>query len=75
VCTQYIAEDNDFTIGENWLFDAALSYKRKNLTLRLNLKNIGDREYYTRGFSNQAVIPANPFGVYGALQVSFGSRP
>jgi len=75
VCTQFIAEDNDFTIGENWLFDAALSYKRKNVSLRLNLKNIGDREYYTRGFSNQAVIPANPFGVYGALQVSFGSRP
>lgn len=30
---------------------------------------------YTRGFSNTAVIPANPFAVYGAVQLSLGSRP
>jgi len=75
VCTQFIAEDNEFTIGEYWLFDAALSYKRKNVKLRLNFKNLGDRRYYTRGFSNTAVLPANPFAVYGSVQLSLGSRP
>lgn len=75
VCTQFIAEDNEFKITEYWLFDAGLSYRIGNVKLRLNLKNLTDHEYYTRGFSNQAVIPANPFAVYGALQLSLGSRP
>lgn len=75
VCTQFIAEDNEFKIKEYWLFDAALSYARKNVKLRLNLKNISDHEYYTRGFANSAVIPANPFAVYAAIQLSLGSRP
>jgi outer membrane receptor protein involved in Fe transport len=74
VCTQFIAEDNEFKIGEYWLFDAALSYKRGRAKLRLNFKNLGDRQYYSRGFSNTAVIPANPFAVTGALQLSLGSR-
>ena len=75
VCTQFIAEDNDFKLPEYWLFDAGLSYKKKNLALRLNLKNIGDKEYYSRGFTDQAVLPANPFAVYAAVQLSLGARP
>jgi iron complex outermembrane receptor protein len=74
VCTQFIAEDNEFKIREHWLFDAALSYRRGRARLRLNFKNLGDRDYYTRGFSNTAVIPANPFAVYGAVQLSLGSH-
>ena len=75
VCTQFIAEDNEFKIKEYWLFDAALSYKIGNAKLRLNLKNLTDHKYYTRGFSGQAVIPANPFAITGAVQVSLGARP
>lgn len=75
VCSQFVAEDNVFTINQYWLFDAALSYKRKNVKLRLNFKNLTDEKYYTRGFSNTAVIPANPFAVYGAVQLWLGSRP
>jgi TonB-dependent siderophore receptor len=75
VCTQFIAEDNDFKAPEHWLFDAALSYKRKSLGLRLNVKNGANRESYSRGFSNTAVIPANPFAVYASLRWSLGSRP
>jgi TonB-dependent siderophore receptor len=75
VCTQFIAEDNDFKAPEYWLFDAGLSYKKRNLGLRLNFKNIADRNYYARGFTNMAVIPGNPFAVYGSVQFSLGSRP
>ena len=74
VCTQFIAEDNEFKIGEYWLFDAGLSYKIGRAKLRLNLKNLTDRKYYTRGFANAAVIPANPFSVYGAVQLSLGAH-
>jgi iron complex outermembrane receptor protein len=74
VCAQFIAEDNDFKQPEYWLFDARVSYKVKNVALRLNFKNLGDQQYYARGFTNQAVLPANPFAVYGAVQLSLGSR-
>ena len=74
VCTQFIAEDNAFKIKEHWTFDAALSYKVKRATLRLNLKNLSDQEYTTRGFGNASVIPANPFAVYGSIQIGVGSH-
>ena len=74
VCTQFIAEDNAFKIKEHWTFDAALSYKIKRATLRLNLKNLSDQEYTTRGFGTSSVIPANPFAIYGQVQVGVGSH-
>ena len=74
VCTQFIAEDNAFKIKEHWTFDAALSYKIKRALLRVNLKNLSDQEYTTRGFGNASVIPANPFAVYGQVQIGVGSH-
>jgi TonB-dependent siderophore receptor len=72
---QFIAEDNAFEIDSYWLLDAMLSYKVGRATLRLNLKNLTDTEYYTRGFSNTSVLPGAPFAAYGSIQLALGSRP
>jgi TonB-dependent siderophore receptor len=72
---QFIAEDNAFEIDGYWLVDAMISYKLRRATLRLNLKNLTDEKYYTRGFANSAVLPAAPFAAYGSIQIGLGSRP
>jgi TonB-dependent siderophore receptor len=71
---QFIAEDNAFEIDSYWLLDAMVSYKLGRATLRVNLKNLTDEKYYTRGFASAAVLPAAPFAAYGSIQVGFGSR-
>lgn len=74
-CTQFIAEDNAFKIKDHWVFDAAVSHKLgPRARLRVNVKNLTGQKYFTRGFSNTAVIPANPFAVYAAIQLGLGSR-
>lgn len=75
-CTQFIAEDNQFKIKDHWVFDAALSLKLgQRAKLRVNFKNLTSQKYFTRGFSSSAVIPANPFAVYAAVQLGLGTRP
>ncbi|MGH9333218.1 MAG: TonB-dependent receptor, partial [Vicinamibacteria bacterium] len=64
VSSQFIAEDNSFAIDGVLTFDATAFYRFSNLRLRLNLKNITDREYFMRGFGGSSVIPAPPFTVY-----------
>jgi catecholate siderophore receptor len=64
VSSQYIAEDNGFSIDSVLTFDATAFYRIGGVRLRLNLKNITDREYFLRGFGANSVIPAPPFTVY-----------
>jgi TonB-dependent siderophore receptor len=64
VSSQYIAEDNAFAIDGVLTFDATAFYRIGDARLRLNLKNITDREYFLRGFGSNSVIPAPPFTVY-----------
>jgi outer membrane receptor protein involved in Fe transport len=45
-------------------FDATAFYKFGNMRLRVNLKNLTDREYFVRGFGSSSVIPAPPFTAY-----------
>ncbi len=71
---QYIAEDNAFEIDDYWLLNAALSYQRKGWRWSVNLENLTDREYQTRGFAGSSVIPGNPFAAYAKLELSLGSR-
>lgn len=70
VGNQFIAEDNVFTINSVFTLDATLSYRFQNWRWSLNLKNITNRDYETRGFGKTSVIPANPFAVYGKLEFS-----
>jgi len=71
---QFITEDNAFALDGYLLLDAALSYSLRGATLRVNFKNLGDRDYYTRGFGSYSVIPGDPFAVYGQLELGLGSR-
>jgi len=64
VSSQFIAEDNVFELDGVLTFDATLFYKLGDFKLRLNLKNLTDREYYMRGFGSSSVIPAPPFTAY-----------
>ena len=58
---QFIAEDNETTIGSYLLIDAAATYSLGDWRLRLGLENLTDRDYETRGFGTSAVIPGQPF--------------
>jgi iron complex outermembrane receptor protein len=62
--SQFIAEDNLFATDGVLTFDAALFYRIGDVQLRVNLKNLTDREYYFRGFGGSSVIPAPPFSAY-----------
>jgi iron complex outermembrane receptor protein len=71
VSSQFIAEDNEFEIDSYVVFDAAVYYSFGDWDLSLNLKNLTDEEYETRGFGSTSVIPASEFAAYGAVQYRF----
>ena len=67
VGSQFSAEDNAYEIDGVLLADAALSYRISGATLRLQLSNLTDRKYETRGFGSSSVIPADPLSVRGSV--------
>jgi iron complex outermembrane recepter protein len=74
VSEQFIAENNEFRIDGYFLVDAMASYTRGRITASLNLKNLTDREYETRGFGPYSAIPGNPLAAYGRVAVAFGAK-
>jgi TonB-dependent siderophore receptor len=70
VGSQFIAPDNAYEIDSVLTFDAMASYTYDRWRLRLNLKNLTDKEYQTRGFGSSSVIPAPPFAAYGGIEWS-----
>jgi TonB-dependent siderophore receptor len=70
VSSQFIDEDNAFKIDGALTFDASLYYAFRNWRWSVNVKNITDAEYETRGFGSTSVTPANPRAVYGAIDFS-----
>jgi iron complex outermembrane receptor protein len=71
---QFIAEDNAFALDAYVLLDAAVSYRLRNATLRVNLKNLTDRDYFTRGFGSTSVIPGDPLAVYAQVELGVGGH-
>ncbi len=65
---QFIAPDNAFQIDGHLTFDAVVSWRVENWRISLNLKNLTDRHFETRGFGATSVIPATTFGAYGTIQ-------
>ncbi len=61
VDSQFIAEDNATELDAYALFDATLSYGAGSWRFSLNLRNLTDEEYETRGFGSFSVIPGEPF--------------
>lgn len=64
---QFIAEDNAFSIESYALLDAAASLTLGDWRLHLNIKNLTDEEYDSRGFGSFSVIPGAPLSVSLAL--------
>ncbi|MBT4502270.1 MAG: TonB-dependent receptor, partial [Gemmatimonadetes bacterium] len=64
----YIAEDNQYRIPGTLTFDASGSYTYKGTRFQVNIRNLTNRKYETRGFGSTSVIPANPLGLYSALE-------
>ncbi len=67
---QFIAEDNVYIIDSVLTLDAGVSYAYDDVSWRLNVRNLTDREYATRGFGATSVIPADPLAVYSSLSWS-----
>lgn len=70
VSNQFIDEDNEFEIDSALTFDASLYYTYRNWRWSVNVRNITDTEYETRGFGSTSVTPANPRAVYGSIDFS-----
>ncbi len=65
---QFIAEDNLAVIDAHTLVDATVSYELDRWRLSLDLKNLVDEEYETRGFGSFSVIPGQPFSASVRIQ-------
>jgi TonB-dependent siderophore receptor len=62
--SQYISVDNGFAIDPSLILDASIGYQMEHWRLRLNLKNLTNADYETRGFGATSVLPGNPLAVY-----------
>jgi len=68
---QFVDEDNVFALDDYLTVDLAAFWDRGPWRLRLNLDNVTDEEYLTRGFSNTSVIPAPGFGATAGFDYRF----
>lgn len=68
---QFIAADNAFEIDGVLTLNAALHFKRGPARLQLNIENLTQREYETRGFGQTSVIPAAPRSLRGTAGWAF----
>ena len=69
---EFVAEDNQFAIDSYFVVDAAAFYEFDAWRFKLNLKNVTDEEYETRGTAGGAsVIPADPFAAYASVEYRF----
>ncbi len=67
---QFIDEDNAFVLPDAVVLSGAVFYDWSNLSISLNVKNLGDTTYYQRGFGPQSITPANPIAAY--LRIGYG---
>lgn len=68
---QFIAEDNATELDSYLLVDLAAIYQVRQWRLSLQLKNLTDQEYETRGFGTSSVIPGQPFSALLGLDYRF----
>lgn len=69
VSDQYIAENNVLALDGVVTFDAMVFYEIGVTRLRLNVKNLTDRQYFLRGFGSTSVIPAPPISAFFSVDV------
>lgn len=71
---QHVAEDNALELPAYALVDARVAYRRGPARLSVNLKNLTDHEYFTRGNGGASLLPGEPFAAYARIELSFGGR-
>ena len=62
---------NTFTLDDYLRTDAAIFYRRDNLRLGLNIRNLFDVDYYASSVDRRGAIPGDPFTVIGSVSVEF----
>jgi outer membrane receptor protein involved in Fe transport len=67
---QFIAENNAFAIDSYATLDAAFFYETGPWRLQLNVQNLTDKEYFTRGSGTGSVIPAPGIGAVVGVKYS-----
>ena len=68
---QFIDEDNVVELEDYVVLDAAIAYDSGPWRLSLNLRNLGDEEYFTRASSGNSVIPVAGFNATTGIQYRF----
>lgn len=71
---QFIGEDNASVLDSYGILDAMVAYRFGRARFVVNLHNLTDKEYFTRGFGNTSVIPGGPFAAYARVEVGFGAQ-
>ena len=71
VSEQYIAEDNRFEIEGYVTLDAALFYTRGPWRFNVNVENLTDTDYLTRGFGATSAIPAHGAAATAGVRYDF----
>lgn len=67
VSRHFIDEDNDFEVDPYVVLDGLVYYRFRGWRLSVNLENLTDTDYVTRGFGPFTVMPAAPFAAYAAV--------
>ncbi|MFC2088832.1 TonB-dependent receptor [Calditrichota bacterium] len=67
---QYLYVDNGYEISGYFTFDATLFYESEKWGCRLNIKNLSDTLYFTRGFGPYSIIPNQSNIVFGTINFS-----
>jgi TonB-dependent siderophore receptor len=72
VSEQFVAEDNRHAIERYVTVDAVAAYRVGRSRLSVNVRNLTNTEYETRGFGGAAAVPGRPFEVLGRIEVAVG---
>jgi iron complex outermembrane receptor protein len=67
VSSQFIAADNAYAIPAVFTADAMLTVPVGPFEGRLQLRNLTDAKYYTRGLGTTSVIPAAPIAIFAGF--------
>jgi iron complex outermembrane receptor protein len=64
ISNQYVHVDNNFELDEYVTFDASLFYKFTKGGWHINVKNLTNTQYFTRGLGPYSLIPAGLSSLY-----------
>jgi iron complex outermembrane receptor protein len=63
ISNQFVHVDNDFEIGGHYTLNASIFYNFVRGGWHINLKNLTNAHYFSRGFGPYSIIPAELFSI------------